>query len=88
MLIKNAVIYKYFDDEVFATSAEFVYNFVVPKAFKNDENDEAIDALSGDEQDDDYEPDSDQNDENDDEDDDDDDDDDNDDGIIAQEDEF
>merc|ERR1711957_587015 len=41
---KNAVLYKYFDDEVFATSAEFVYNFVVPKAFKNDENDEQDEA--------------------------------------------
>ena len=33
----NSVIYKYFDDEVFATNAEFVYNFEVPKLHEGDE---------------------------------------------------
>jgi len=33
----NSVIYKYFDDEVFATNAEFVYNFKVPKIHESDE---------------------------------------------------
>mmetsp|Transcript_24186 Transcript_24186/g.50680 ORF Transcript_24186/g.50680 Transcript_24186/m.50680 type:complete len:403 (+) Transcript_24186:98-1306(+) len=33
----NSVIYKYFDDEVFATSAEFVYTFEVPKMYEGDE---------------------------------------------------
>ena len=39
----GGVIYKYFDDEVFATNAEFVYNFEVPKLHhggdKNDDYD-------------------------------------------------
>lgn len=30
------VIYKYFDDEVFATNSEFTYNFEVPKLYKSD----------------------------------------------------
>jgi len=33
----NSVIYKYFDDEVFANSAEFVYTFEVPKMYEGDE---------------------------------------------------
>jgi len=36
----NSVIYKYFDDEVFATNAEFVYNFEVPKLHEDDEKEE------------------------------------------------
>ena len=31
------VIYKYFDDEVFATNAEFVYNFEAPKHYEGEE---------------------------------------------------
>lgn len=34
----GGVIYKYFDDEVFATNAEFVYNFEVPKLHGGDKN--------------------------------------------------
>ena len=36
------VVYKYFDDEVFATNAEFVYNFKAPKSYDHadDESDE------------------------------------------------
>mmetsp|Transcript_50389 Transcript_50389/g.107311 ORF Transcript_50389/g.107311 Transcript_50389/m.107311 type:complete len:411 (+) Transcript_50389:38-1270(+) len=33
----NNVIYKYFDDEVFATCAEFVYTFEIPKTHEGDE---------------------------------------------------
>mmetsp|Transcript_27887 Transcript_27887/g.58907 ORF Transcript_27887/g.58907 Transcript_27887/m.58907 type:complete len:384 (+) Transcript_27887:113-1264(+) len=33
----NSVIYKYFDDEVFSTNAEFVYNFEAPKNYEGDE---------------------------------------------------
>jgi len=38
----GVVVYKYFDDEVFATNAEFVYNFKAPKTHDhgNDENEE------------------------------------------------
>ena len=31
------VVYKYFDDEVFASNAEFVYNFEVPRLYQDDE---------------------------------------------------
>ena len=36
------VVYKYFDDEVFATNAEFVYNFKAPKSYDHadDESEE------------------------------------------------
>ncbi|KAL7471073.1 hypothetical protein ACHAXS_011372 [Conticribra weissflogii] len=33
----SGVIYKYFEDEVFATNAEFVYTFEAPKMFEGDE---------------------------------------------------
>ncbi|KAL7526455.1 hypothetical protein ACHAXR_001498, partial [Thalassiosira sp. AJA248-18] len=33
----NSVIYKYFDDEVFSSNAEFVYSFEVPKLHEGDE---------------------------------------------------
>ena len=33
----NSAIYKYFDDEIFATNAEFVYTFDAPKMFEEDE---------------------------------------------------
>lgn len=33
----SSVIYKYFDDEIFATNAEFVYTFKAPKMFEGDE---------------------------------------------------
>ena len=33
----NSEIYKYFDDEIFATNAEFVYTFDAPKMFEEDE---------------------------------------------------
>lgn len=33
----NSLIYKYFDDEVFATNAEFVFSFEAPKMFEGDE---------------------------------------------------
>ena len=33
----NSVIYKYFDDEIFATNAEFVYTFEAPKMHDEDE---------------------------------------------------
>ncbi|KAL3803714.1 hypothetical protein HJC23_003768 [Cyclotella cryptica] len=33
----GSVIYKYFDDEVFATNAEFVYTFDIPKMYEADE---------------------------------------------------
>jgi hypothetical protein len=38
----GVVVYKYFDDEVFATNAEFVYNFKAPKSYDHadDESDE------------------------------------------------
>ncbi|KAL7458214.1 hypothetical protein ACHAWC_009777 [Mediolabrus comicus] len=35
----NSAIYKYFDDEIFATNAEFVYTFDAPKMFEGDEED-------------------------------------------------
>ena len=35
----NGVIYKYFDDEIFATNAEFVYNFEAPKMYDGDDED-------------------------------------------------
>ena len=35
----GSVIYKYFDDEVFATNAEFVYSFDMPKLYEADEED-------------------------------------------------
>ncbi|KAL7433783.1 hypothetical protein ACHAXM_003728 [Skeletonema potamos] len=33
----NSAIYKYFDDEIFAANAEFVYTFNAPKMFEEDE---------------------------------------------------
>ena len=33
----NSAIYKYFDDEIFASNAEFVYTFDAPKMFEEDE---------------------------------------------------
>ncbi len=33
----NSAIYKYFDDEIFASNAEFVYTFDAPKMFEDDE---------------------------------------------------
>ncbi|KAL7476580.1 hypothetical protein ACHAW6_002432 [Cyclotella cf. meneghiniana] len=33
----GSVVYKYFDDEVFATNAEFVYTFEMPKMYEADE---------------------------------------------------
>ena len=33
----NSVLYKYFDDEIFASNAEFVYTFKAPKIFEGDE---------------------------------------------------
>ena len=35
----GSVIYKYFDDEVFATNAEFAYSFDMPKLYEADEED-------------------------------------------------
>lgn len=33
----GSLVYKYFDDEVFATNAEFVYSFDIPKLYEADE---------------------------------------------------
>jgi hypothetical protein len=35
----SGVVYKYFDDEVFATNAEFVYNFKAPKSHDHEDGD-------------------------------------------------
>ena len=38
------MIYKYFDDEVFATNSEFVYNFEIPKlSYENNDGGEEDD---------------------------------------------
>ena len=33
----GSIVYKYFDDEIFATNSEFSYSFKVPKQFKSEE---------------------------------------------------
>ena len=35
----SGVVYKYFDDEIFATNAEFVYNFKAPKSHDHEDGD-------------------------------------------------
>jgi len=35
----GSIVYKYFDDEIFATNSEFSYSFKVPKQFKSEEGD-------------------------------------------------
>ena len=40
----GGIVYKYFDDEVFATNAEFVYNFEVPKLHGGDKKNDADDG--------------------------------------------
>ena len=36
----GSIVYKYFDDEIFATNSEFSYSFKVPKQFKSEEGDD------------------------------------------------
>ena len=41
----SSIVYKYFDDEIFATNSEFSYSFRVPKQFKSEEEDEEEDNM-------------------------------------------
>ena len=41
----GSLIYKYFDDEILATNAEFVYSFEIPKMYEADEEESACSVI-------------------------------------------